>query len=404
VLQRKIVQVKEFPKSAQKEVEHYMAEKYNVKFSTTVDIFNGLLPIESMSYDMMYKLMNAIREVSKERYESLDASDLYAPKYFTEQEISSGLYDKPLEKDDEDIDMVFNNWLQVNPDQYVCVVPIEQIIEWRNLNKLKYNPKTQRELTEKSTKGGIVIKVVTVFKDALKAIYNLMAKNEFISDDITVNVNPEYFDEPTIVRGNLFISSKSRADLIDGFHRYLEMCEAKDNNPDWHYNCIINVMVFNEEKAQRYMIQKDKKNHLSPKQVAKIDKTNENNYAIKRLNTSSNFHFKGKLTDDLILMLSNILRDNVNIEARAEAVEISKKIENGFNALIEEKDYFNKEFTKHEWFLYLYLLKISNFDKDKFITLINSHDIDDILSHINFRNEPTKQNYNYVNKILGEVK
>lgn len=401
VLQRKISQIKQYPRSAQKEVENIMSIKFNVNYGTTVEIFNGLLPVETLSYDMLYKLMISVHDmiINNERYEQLDANDLYAPKYFTEYEIEE--FKKPLEKNDEDIDMVFENWLQVSHDQYVCVVPIEQIVEWRNLNKIKYNHNTQRELTEKTTKGGVVVKVVTIFETALKAIKKLMLKDDFIPDDITFNTNPDFYEEPKIKHGKLIVSV---ADIIDGFHRYTSMCDVKDRNPNWKFNCIINVMVFNEEKAQRYMIQKDKKNHLSPKQLVKIDKNNESNYVISRLNESSSFHHRSKIDDDSFVMLVKLVADLFNPQERQEAVELSKLIEKNINEIIEIKNLYDEGFSKHEWFIYLYLLKLSDCNSNTFSNIINKIDMDYLLSKINFRNDPTKGNYKIIDTVFGEVK
>lgn len=401
VLQRKISQIKQYPRSAQKEVENIMSQKFNVDFGTTVEIFNGLLPIETLSYDMLYKLMISIHDmiIDNERYEQLDANDLYAPKYFTEYEIEE--FEKPLKKNDEDIDMVFENWLQVDNDQYICVVPIEQIVEWRNLNKIKYNPKTQRELTEKVTKGGVIIKVVTIFESALKAIKKLMKNNDFIPDDITFNVNPDFYEEPVIKYGKLIVPS---VDIIDGFHRFISMCDIKDQNPNWNFNCIVNIMVFNEEKAQRYMIQKDKKNHLSPKQLVKIDRNNESNYVISRLNESSSFHHRNRIDDDSFVMLVKLVSDLFNPQERQEAVELSKTIEKNINEIIEINGLYDEGFSKHEWFIYLYLLKLSDCNSNTFINVINKIDMDNLLSKINFRNEPTKASYKILDTEFREVK
>jgi hypothetical protein len=190
------------------------------------------------------------------RWGQLDPSDLVTTKYFTEGEMQD--FEQPIIDKAGDKDLVVANWLQVNPDQYVCTMSIDQLIEWRNLNKIKYNPRTQRRLTEKKSKG-IVVKVITLFEDALDAIRELMEHNEFISDDITFNVDPTYYESPRIIKGKLVIPKESVIDIIDGFHRLKEMLEVKDFNPSWSYTCIVNIVMFDEEKANRFILHRQEK-------------------------------------------------------------------------------------------------------------------------------------------------
>lgn len=403
ILQYKIAKIKEHPRSAQKEVEEIMLRKFNVSYGTTIDIFNGLLPLETLSDDILYKLMVSLQEmiINNDRYRYIGANDLYPSKYFNEYQIKQ--YEKPFEKDEDDTDIIFDQWLQVAHDQYVCVVSVDKIVEWRNLNKIKYNPKTQRELTEKTTKGGIVIKVVTIFKKALKEIGEKMENNEHIPDDITFNINPDYYEEPRIIRGKLVIPKESRVDIIDGFHRYLKMCDTKDKISDWKYKCIVNVMVFNEEKAQRYMIQKDKKNHLSKKQLIRMDKSDKSNYVVSRLNESSDFHHKGKIDDDTFVLLVKLISELFNPQDRAEAVQLSKTIENNINKIIEDKNLYDSALSKNEWFMYIYLLKKCDCNTNTFFKVVKKFNSKELLEKIKFINQPAKQHYKTIDTIFNEV-
>ena len=89
VLSKKIIQFKtEYPKTAQREVERLMANKYNVKYGDTVDIFNGISPfsVDELSYDMLYKFTRSMHEFALTKYETLDPSDLNVDIYFTANE------------------------------------------------------------------------------------------------------------------------------------------------------------------------------------------------------------------------------------------------------------------------------------------------------------------------------
>lgn len=407
ILQHKIVQVKLLPRTAQREIEEIMFRKFNVSYSTTIDIFNGLLPLENLNDDMVYKLMVSIHDmvITNERFKSIDVSDLYPKKYFNDYQIK--LFDKPLEINDEDEDMTFDNWLQVADDQYICVVPVEQVKKWHDINKIKYNEKTQRELTVKSTKGGVIIKVVTLFKTALKEIGEKMEKNEYIPDDITLNVNPDINDElPKISHGKLIIPKESQVDIIDGFHRFLKLCDTKAKNPDWNINCIINVMVFNEEKAVQYIIQKDKKNHLSEKQILKNDTSNQNHYVIKRLNESNDFHHKGNIDEETFVFLVKLVSNIFHAESmeKKAVVDLSKLISKVINIIIEDNNLYDQTLSKKEWFIYLYLLKLCDCNSDKFFNIINKLNLNSLLDNIKFINYPSKKHFDMVNTSFNEVK
>lgn len=401
ILQRKIAQINTLAKTVLIDVEKYMADKFNVRFSTTVDIFNGLIPIESLPYHMLYKLMVSIHNTNIERYVDLDVSELNPSIYFTDEEINESK--QPIEYDNEEKDIVISNWLQVNPDQWVCVIPIEQLIEWRNLNKIRYNPKTQRSLTIKESKG-VVTKVITLVQKSLKEIYSLMVNNEFISDDITLNINPDLYKEPFIIHGNLIISKESQIDIIDGFHRLLKMWDVKEKDTNWKYNCIVNVMSFNEDKANRYILQKDKKNHLTEEQTAKLDKNSESNYVLTRLNEDGFFYLKGTITGKKFVLLKRIIDQLFELKDKRQSFRLYDYIKNNLNTLIENNDYFNRDMTHNEWYIYLYVMKYCIENELDFISVISKFDIDKLLKQINIKNSPLKRHKVLLDERLSEVK
>jgi hypothetical protein len=403
VLQRKIAQLKEYPRSAQKEVEMVMANKYNVKFSTTVDIFNGFLPIESMGYDMLYKLMTAIHEVTLERCQDLDPSDLYAPKYFTEQELESKIYDKPLDENNDDFDIVIDEWNQITNDQYHFIASSDEVLKWTNLNKLKYNPNVQRDLKVKVNKGTEIM-VVDINTDAVKEMEDLIENNEFFSDNLTINVNPDLYEEPKIVKNKLIIPKESHIDLIDGFHRCLALMNVKRRKSDLKFTFQFNLTVFNEEKANKYMLQMDKKNHLSEEQVIRTNKNNFNNLVVTRLKDSSSFHLKKSLLNDsMFTYVVKLIEKIFNIKERPKAVDLYKNIEKNINIFVEEDNLYEREFTKQEWFVYLYILKYSIDSNINFINLINSIKIYSTLEKMKFIKEPSAKYYKILDKVLSEV-
>lgn len=404
VLQRKIKQVNDFPKSALRDVENWMANKYNVKHGDTVGILNGTIPIEILNYEMLYKLMKSIHDGLEERWMDIDLSELNERKYFTDIEIEQ--FEKPIINKDYNDDIIFTEWVQIASDQYVTKASIDEIIQWRNSNKVKYNPDTQRDMTVKNYKG-VNLQVVTLNKKSVKEIYQLMVENQFIPDDLTLNINTDINISsnqlPKVVNNNLIIPKEAQIDIIDGFHRFYTMCMVKDANPSWQFTCVFNIVMYDTEKANTFMLQRDKKNHLSKKQVTRIDKSSEVNYVIDRLNDSSKFHLKGKIDDETYYHLNTIITDVFNPTAREESVPLYKKIEKNINILVEEKEYFNKTFSKEEWFIYLYLIQKAEENNIDYISLIDMVDMEYLIDEIEYKNKPSKKHYRLIDKIVEEV-
>lgn len=409
VLQRKITQINSFPKSAIKEVSDLMSSKYNVKYGSTIDIFNGRNPIEFLDYDMLYKLMVCIKEISMNRWEQIDPSDLYLPKYFTELELKQ--YDFPISIDDSDKDIVIDKFLKISDDYWITVKNIEEIYEWRNLDKIKYNENTQKNLVIKESKG-IYIRVLRIVTQAIKSITTLMRKNEFIPDDITINVNPEMFPDGIIEeRDKLIISKDATIDLIDGMHQYISMCEVKDLNPNWNYSTEVRITFFNEEKANKYILQRNNKNHLTDEEKTEKNKSSEANFIINKLNESHNFYLKGTLKPHQYV-INKILNqiydiDNNNIEThikiRQKSVELANTIEKNINKLIEISNLFDIEFTKEYWFISLFMLNYCEKKGLEYEDIMKKIDLEKLSGKIVFKKLPTINNIKTLREVIKDV-
>jgi hypothetical protein len=248
---------------------------------------------------------------------------------------------------------------------------------------------------------GVVVKIVTLVVESLRQIYDLMMANLFISDDLTLNINPDFYEEPKVVRGKLVIPENSQIDMIDGFHRYLKMCDVKYKNPDWHYNCIFNIMAFNEEKALRYIIQKDKKNHLTEEELVEKDKLSDANYVINRLNENNDFHLRGTLTEEFVFLNKMIVKYfNPDMQTRFKVFET---IRDNINLLIETYNLFGKRLSKEEWFVYLYVLKYCTDKNLDFISFIKNIELTKTIEKIKFKKEPTPKHENIVKEVIANV-
>lgn len=403
VLKRKISQIKEYPKTAQKEVEKIMAKKYNVKYGDTVDIFNEISPmsIDELDGDMLYKLMKSIHEVAISRYESLDPSDLFEGAYFSEEEIEE--YKKPL-ADEEDFDIIITDWRQVSENKYTIYIGIDEVIRWRNYNKLRFNPETQRDLIT-IMKNGVPIKKLDINRKSINEMKELRKKGLYFPVRGIININPEYNDRPIIDKdGNMVVSAETHMDLIEGFHNYISMCEVKDENPDYEELCEFDIMLLNVDDANRFILQMDKKNHFKSNQTIRMDKINQVNYVINQLNKSGEFHLYGTINSNMAVFINRIISTLFDIKQdRMKAIKLLDTITINMNYIVKTKNHFDEAFSKYEWLIYLTATKFAIDKNCNFEEVVHTLNIDEIINQLDVVNVPSRRHYKLINQKLSEV-
>lgn len=406
VLQEKITIINnELPKRIRKDIEDWMVSHYNVEYGDASGVFKGLLPIQSLSYEMLYKLTSSMYKILKNdvKGKEIYLGDLNVEKYFTEVELSQ--FEMPFPNEITDEDIVINDWLQINYDQFTIKASINQVIKWRDINKLKYNPDTQRDLIYKDSKGGVLIKTVDINEKSIDEMMELISTNDFFADELTININTDInvnSDQLIQIKDKkLIIPHNAQIDLIDGFHRYVALCKYKDLNPDFEFTIKFNLVMWDTEKANKFILQQDKKNHLSDKQVARTEK-NEVNYVIDRLASSSRFHLRNTLDKDMKYELNIIIKELFNPTKREDAIPLFKLIEKTINELVEEMEMYNAQFTKVDWFIYLYLIKLSQDEKIDFLDMALGLDIDSLKKEIYYRNKPLRKHYRLIAERVKE--
>jgi hypothetical protein len=405
VLREAILDLNKKPNYIETRFKEMMHTMYNITPGDSADILNGKLAVELMSDDMMFKLTSVLFEINSHLDDGYNTIKLDVTKYFFDNEINK--YKEKIKKEKVYGDIIFDNWLKIDEDHYKVVLENDELYELCSTNRIRYNPETQRDLTIKETKTGIV-KQITYSEDALNDIVLSMENNRYITDDLSFNVNPDYYEPPRVINNKLVASGKTVFDCIDGYHRIKAFIIVKMKNPNWNKRMSINIMSFDKDKANQWIIQQDEKVHLSDEQVTRSDNTDAANAIIKKLNESSTFIFRDTLSDikySLNKMINKIFNPKKlnTIQDRQDAAKLSKTIEKNINDLIEEKNLFSSPFTKEEWFVYLYLLKYSLDSKKNFVDVVSSISVDVILNEIAFVNEPLKKHYNLLNEVIKNV-
>lgn len=408
VLRLAIFDANKRPKGFMDQIKNMMFDMYNITGGEVADIFNGRLPLEIMPKDTKFKVTRVLYELNKRPDGTFDFKKLDVDIYFTSGEADEFSQKIDRKTQDEDIVIKAGNWMQVEEDQFVIkIYPDDLISNYINRNKINYNPETQRDLTIKETKTGD-IKIITFDKDAFNDICYSMGNNTYISDMLALNVNPDFNIPPRILRGDIVIPKESRIDCIDGYHRLRSAITTKLRNPDWNKPLTFFLFVCDVNKAVQYILQQDKKIHLSDEQVTKADSMDAANYIIKKINTNS-LHLRNTIDDNKSVSLNKIINklfEPKKIYEQAdiqEALNLYNLIANNMNELIEQNNLFNVDITKEKWFIYLYTLKYCIENNQDFISTANKLPMDNLLENIKFKKEPTAGGYKLMNEVIKNV-
>jgi len=404
-LREAIADVQRRPYTFEKQIQTTMLHMYNVTPGETTFMLNGRTPVETMIEDTMYKLATVLYELNKSNpSDTFDYTKLDVDKYFTETEKLK--YSQKYNREIIEQDVVFKNWNQVANDQYIVITNNKELTQLASINKIHYNPETQRALTVIQTKDG-VIKKVTIIPEAYEAIFDNMKNGNHIPDELTFNINPDLYEPPKVLRNNLIIPNESVIDCIDGYHRLKAMIDLTILDPDFFLPVILIITVFSVDKAKQYILQKDKKNHLTDEQVTQYDQYDAANFIIEKIKQS--IYFKNSNINDISYTLNKIISQIFKPEslkkpeARPKAVTLFKEIENRMNELIENKGYFNKNFSKEEWFIYLYLIKYSIDNRKDFLDVVNQININELLSRIKITNKPIGKHFSVMSEVTNNV-
>lgn len=391
-------------------VKELMYGMFNVTSGETVFILNGKTPVDLMQKEMLYKTTKVLFELNNRISGTFDVNKLDVEKYFTEEECD--IYKQKINRKKQDSDIVIKagNWMKVEDDQIIIkIYPDELMKDYIGRDKINYNPETQRYLTTMKTKNGEDIEVITFDEDSCEDIFNDMFNGLYISNVLALNVNPDYYAPPRIVNGNIVIPSDSAIDCIDGYHRLRAAINTKIRKPEWNQPLVFFLFICDVQKACRYILEEDKKIHLSKEQATKSDEANAVNFIIKKLNDDINFVLRNTIVGNKEVAVNHTITRLFNPkklytpEDRQEAVKLYHLIKDNINKYIESDNLYGVELSKEKWFIILYVLKYCVDNQLEFVNVICRIDFDLLEKEINFTKTPSDKHYASVKEALKNV-
>ena len=343
-----------------RDIGNKMFLSYNI-LDSDADVANNLSkPLTELDPVFLFRFLSScvIDEELAEHSERL-IKDL-----FKETEIKKYKNDKVMNIKKSCYPLVLNDVIQVNNDQWLCVIDMKTIFEMGDNQIIHYNPETQRQSRVVHTSAGTYNKIA-VNKKSVTEITNLMKKGLFISNTITLNINAD------IVENNFYYDAENKSlilssgfmDIIDGFHRYQAMLNAYKAKEDISFKTCALIVNFSVDKAKRYIIQEDKKNKINKAYIKTLDGSDLINMLISRLNETSYCATYGQINNigkyNKTYMYSALERTYKKMKERSEVGDAAKELAKVIN------EYDDNMKLKNYSLLDLYIMCRASKDKKK---------------------------------------
>jgi hypothetical protein len=390
------------PSTFSKKIISVLAEKYNFPIADATEIMNGNMPIDSLSEDYLYKITKVLYLVNMESDEKYSStSKLNVDNFF--HEVEKEFYENKYVNEDVYTDLVFDKFIEMSDDMVFVKMSNKQIAQCRSINRFKYNPSTQRNLVEVK-KGKMFYKQIPYNHKAGDEIREAVINNRYITDTLYIGVNPDTNGKmPYISKEKYIIPKECTINILEGFHRYVEISNAtyKDKDDKINLNMGIYICLFPEKKSKALIIQKNKKTPLSEEQVKEDDPINGAGKLIKRLNEDTDFYLHGKLVGNIYVPLNNIMDYLFDVKEDQDRLKVFRLIFSAFNKIVEEFNLF-RELSIEEWFIYLYVIKYADLNNKNACDIIKRINMQKLLEKIKIKKKPSVTQERIIEKEVKE--
>lgn len=323
----------------------------------------------NMPEEIVYDLINGnIEPKQLSDFEIFCIYETILPKLITEYYTSTEIekYSKFQYKVNEIQLPIKISAMKVNDEQWITASDSNFLMLLKEKGLLIYNTNTQRTMT-RYTNSSTETYVITLNKQAVKQIKNLIQDGSYIPNVITLNI-PENSDFE-YKDGQLIINDISGFDIIDGYHRFVAMSQVHDVDPDFNYPIELRLVSFSESKARQFIYQEDQKTQMSKIDSESFNQNNNANIIVKKLNDDIDFNLYKKVDKSQIIdeaFLSDSINKIYNVKnlTRPELLKIKNEIKDGINAITESNlSLLNKKWNYEYTFIIITLIKLNKIDK-----------------------------------------
>ena len=288
-----------FSKKRFKALSNLISKKHNIPVADINVFIGGIKPLseasEMMLYFILVSMCELLKEENKDEIKLKYPHNINASEYFSAKEIGSfeaWVYNTDAQEDIYPI--VFENIIEIAPDQWVTSVDVDFLRNLYNNQIINYNRNTQRNLTIKNI-NGVETYHISIVKSSVLQIKEELKNGTFIPNAISLNLNLDNLELDYAVENNKLYVYSGQLDIIDGYHRFRAMMELKGEDPEFNYTFILNIMNFDEAKANAFIAQEDKRNKIKKNFVKSIDTGSLVYFIMNRLNTNPESAFYGQI-------------------------------------------------------------------------------------------------------------
>lgn len=270
------------PKSNEYKNVQALMMQYNYLPGATNSVLRRNRPISDIEERELYWISNSIFSSYKE---GALFAELDPKTWFTSKEIQSYDGDK-IGTDKITYPIIFKDVFQLSDDQWMCVLPQDVIQKLYQSQIINYNPNTQRAMRRRK-QGEDTRYEINLSRAKVTSICESMLCNLYIPDEITLNIctdNPE----ADFSYGNGVLKLLSgQMDIIDGYHRYYSIIECLRRNPDFEINIQVKICSFSEQKARKFIVQKDRQTPMKKNLISSYGVSDSCRVFASRINENS---------------------------------------------------------------------------------------------------------------------
>lgn len=336
--------------------------KRNVLDGDVLSIFKLNTPISSLSLSFLYCF-------TQELFDATQEHKLDPEKHFTQLEIETAdKWSQEVKTEEDKYPVVFKNVIKIQDNVWLTKLSAQELVDMFSKRILTYNPETQRPLKRKEFNDKIIERI-DVNPKAVKKIKDLILKNNFIPNCITINVleDSDAQIEEDLKEQSVIVYSGS-INLTDGYHRFRGLVKALLENPNLEYTTGVLLTYFDVEKAKDYIFQEQQHNPINYEYTKSINPDKISNQVVVKINEKKDSLLRGKITKDSImlktgqaLVLHNILSDAIDLTFNPtdnkEALKVSYAVISGLNTIIELNDKLLDEPVNFKyWVVYICLI------------------------------------------------
>lgn len=317
-----------------RQIADYCYENFALPRARTMTILNLNVSIRECSESEIFWILVAMNNCS-ERW------NLKISQFFTDTEINVYLGSK---NNNNPIEFPIRlPMIQIADDQWIGKITAKELIRLRRADMITYNKSAQRR-AKTIVKGDKEFTRLNVMVSVVNKIADLLQKNRFISNAITLNIPDGMGDFFYDARNKELVINKLKSfDIIDGFHRYVAMCNVADEDANFDYPMELRVVAFSDEKANNFIWQEEQKTRMP---VIDAKSYNMNDLANKIANriAESSICSLSEIIDrngripvgHLAYAIDGIYLKNISEEEKQTAiVDVTKDIIEDFNILTD---------------------------------------------------------------------